>query len=59
MLPYSLTGNPVAVVRAGTEEGLPIGVQVIARNWEDATALAAAAIIERALGPWPSSAAQE
>jgi amidase len=49
-LPFSLTGNPVVVVRAGTEDGLPLGVQVVARNWEDATALAAAAEIERALG---------
>src|ERR1700675_4044355 len=32
-IPYSLTGNPCVVVRAGTShEGLPIGVQVIARN---------------------------
>ncbi|MGH2609198.1 MAG: amidase, partial [Tepidiformaceae bacterium] len=52
MLPFSLTGNPVVVVRAGTEDGLPIGVQVVARNWEDATALAAASVIERACGPW-------
>jgi amidase len=49
-LPFSLTGNPVVVVRAATEDGLPLGVQVVARNWEDATALAAAAEIERALG---------
>jgi amidase len=52
-LPFSLTGNPVVVVRAGTEGGLPVGVQVVARNWEDATALAAAKVIEEACGPWP------
>jgi amidase len=52
-LPYSLTGQPVAVVRAGTSpEGLPIGVQLAARNWEDHVALAAAAVVERSLGPW-------
>ncbi|HEX6031431.1 MAG TPA: amidase family protein, partial [Tepidiformaceae bacterium] len=51
-LPYSLTGNPVVVVRAGTQDGLPLGVQVVARCWEDATALAAAAVIESACGPW-------
>lgn len=35
-LPYSLTGWPVAVVRCGTSpEGLPIGVQVVARPWHD------------------------
>ncbi len=52
-LPYSLTGQPVAVVRCGASpEGLPIGVQVIARPWRDDVALAAAALLERALGGW-------
>ena len=52
-VPYSLGGNPAVVVRAGTSpEGLPIGVQVVARNWRDYAALAAAAWIERQLGGW-------
>lgn len=52
-IPYSLSGNPCAVVRAGTSpEGLPIGVQVVARNWRDDVALRAARAIERALGGW-------
>jgi amidase len=52
-LPYSLTGNPCVVVRAGTSpEGLPIGVQVVARNWHDDVALRAARSIEKALGGW-------
>ena len=52
-VPYSLSGNPCVVVRAGTSrEGLPIGVQVVAGNWHDATALRAARAIERALGGW-------
>lgn len=52
-LPYSLTGWPCAVVRAGTApEGMPIGVQVVARPWRDDVALAVAAAIERALGGW-------
>ena len=52
-VPYSLGGNPAVVVRAGTSpEGLPIGVQVVARNWRDYTALAAAAWIEKQLGGW-------
>jgi len=51
--PYSLSGNPCVVVRAGTShEGLPIGVQVVARNWHDDVALRAAYAIERALGGW-------
>jgi amidase len=52
-VPYSLSGNPCVVVRAGTSsEGMPIGVQVIAGNFHDATALRAARAIERALGGW-------
>jgi len=52
-VPYSLTGNPCVVVRAGTSaENLPIGVQIVARNWQDTTALRAARAIERALGGW-------
>ncbi len=52
-VPYSLGGNPAVVVRAGTSpEGLPIGVQVVARNWRDYAALAGAAWIEKELGGW-------
>lgn len=52
-LPYSLTGNPCVVVRAGTsKEGLPIGVQLVAANWQDALALKAAHAVERELGGW-------
>ena len=52
-VPYSLSGNPCVVVRAGTSpENLPIGVQVVAANWQDATALRAARAIERKLGGW-------
>src|SRR4051794_22156595 len=36
-------------VRAGTDaDGMPIGVQVAARRWEDEVALAAAAVVEAA-----------
>ncbi|TMF08995.1 MAG: amidase [Chloroflexi bacterium] len=52
-IPYSLSGNPCVVVRAGTSpENMPIGVQVVARNWNDLVALRAARAIERALGGW-------
>ena len=52
-LPYSLTGWPCVVVRAGTApEGLPIGVQVVARPWRDDIALAVAQELERGLGGW-------
>jgi amidase len=52
-LTYSLTGWPCVAVRAGTSpEGLPIGVQVVARPWREDVALAVAQQIERALGGW-------
>lgn len=55
-LPYSLTGYPCAVVRGGTApEGLPIGIQLVARPWRDDVALAAAAAIEQTLGGWQPS----
>jgi amidase len=50
---YNLTGWPGAVVRAGTSpEGLPIGVQVVARPWREDVALAVAQRLETALGGW-------
>jgi amidase len=50
---YNLTGWPAAVVRGGTSpEGLPIGVQIVARPWREDVALAVAQQIETALGGW-------
>jgi amidase len=52
-LPYSLTGWPCVVVRAGTApDGMPIGVQVVARPWREDVALAVAAAVEEAFGGW-------
>jgi amidase len=50
---YNLTGWPGAVVRGGTSsEGLPIGVQIVARPWREDVALAVAHYLEAALGGW-------
>ena len=50
---HSLTGWPCVVLRGGTSpEGLPIGVQVVARPWHEDVALAAALQIEQALVGW-------
>jgi amidase len=56
---YAQTFNvfdlPVTVVPAGqSSEGLPIGVQIIGRPFHEETVLAAAAIVEEALGGWQS-----
>ena len=50
--PFSLTGWPSVVVRAGQSDGMPVGVQLIAGPWLDHLALAAAAHIESELGGW-------
>jgi amidase len=52
-LPFSLTGWPCVVVRAGTSpEGLPIGVQIVARPWREEVALVVAQHLETALYGW-------
>ncbi|MBT7371989.1 MAG: hypothetical protein HN816_15155, partial [Gammaproteobacteria bacterium] len=48
---YNLTGWPSVVIRAGTDpDGLPIGVQILARPFAEHQALALAAWLEEKLG---------
>ena len=48
---YNVTGWPAAVVRCGTSpDGLPIGVQIVARPFREDVALAVALNLERELG---------
>jgi len=50
---FNLLGNPAATVPLGrSPEGLPIGVQIVGRPWEETTVLAIAARIERSRGGW-------
>jgi amidase len=50
---FNMTGWPGAVVRASTStEGLPVGVQLVARPWREDVALAAAAAVESVTGGW-------
>jgi amidase len=50
---FNVFGLPSVVVPAGqSAEGLPIGVQIIGRPFEERTVLAVAALIEKALGGW-------
>jgi amidase len=49
----NLAGLPAVAIPAGlTPEGLPIDVQVVGRRFAESEVLAAAAVIERALGGW-------
>jgi Asp-tRNA(Asn)/Glu-tRNA(Gln) amidotransferase A subunit family amidase len=50
---FNLLGNPAAVVPVGhSPEGLPIGVQIVGRPWEEEQVLAVAAALEKECGAW-------
>src|SRR5712671_2644608 len=50
---FNLLGNPGAVVPVGrSPEGLPIGVQIVGRPWEEEQVLAVAGVLENECGPW-------
>jgi amidase len=49
---FNLTGNPVCVVPAGaSRDGLPIGIQIVGRRWEDLHVLAVARQLVTLLDP--------
>lgn len=60
---FSITGHPVVSVPCGWDaHGLPVGVQVVARHWEEATAIRAARLIERHAdvgSRWPAVSVRE
>ena len=50
---FNVLGMPGVVVPMGTSpEGLPIGVQIVARPWEEEKALAVATELEKVRGAW-------
>jgi aspartyl-tRNA(Asn)/glutamyl-tRNA(Gln) amidotransferase subunit A len=51
-IPANICGNPACSIPAGTVDGLPVGLQVIGRQHEDALLLDLARIVERER-PWP------
>lgn len=48
--PFSLTGSPVVSLPAGIEDGLPVGLQVVGRRWEEERLLNHCAVLESCLG---------
>ncbi|MBE2267657.1 MAG: amidase [Anaerolinea sp.] len=49
-IPFSLTGHPVVVIPAGySADGLPIGIQIVGRRWDEIRLLAQARAIDGAL----------
>ncbi|MGH3055542.1 MAG: amidase family protein, partial [Gaiellaceae bacterium] len=50
---FNLLGTPAAVVPVGqSQAGLPIGVQISARPWQEELVLEVAAAVEQACGNW-------
>jgi len=51
---FNVYGLPSVCVPAGRarEDGLPLGVQIVGRPFEEELVLAAAAVVEEALGGW-------
>ncbi len=50
---FNLLGNPAAVVPVGqSPEGLPIGVQIVGRPWEEEQVLAVVAVLEKECCAW-------
>ena len=48
--PFNLTGHPAMNVPCGTVDGLPVGMELVGRRWEEATLLRAAHAFEQAQG---------
>ena len=54
---FNLLGNPAAVVPVSqSPEGLPIGVQIVGRPWEEEQVLAVATTLEKCCGEWTAPA---
>ena len=50
-MPLNFTGNPVVVIPIGqSKSGLPIGVQIVGKRWEDMKVLGIAAAIDQVVG---------
>ncbi len=51
--PFNLTGSPVVVLpMARSDDGLPIGVQLVGKRWGEIPLLALAGQVARVIGPW-------
>jgi amidase len=52
--PFDITGHPATSVPAGLVDGLPVGMMIIGRQFDDATCLRVAAAFEEAVGGFPA-----
>lgn len=49
--PFNLTGLPALSLPCGWSEGLPVGLQIVGKAWDEATVLQAGMAYERAVNP--------
>jgi amidase len=49
--PFNVTGHPAISIPCGTSEGLPIGVMLVGRHWDESTIYRASAAFEKS-GDW-------
>ena len=52
--PFDVTGHPATSVPAGLVDGLPAGLMIVGRQFDDATCLRVAAALEEAVGGFPT-----
>nr|WP_200892541.1 amidase family protein [Aliterella atlantica] len=52
-IPFNLSGHPAVVIPVGqTQNGLPIGLQIIGKRWREMELLAIASQIDKVVGSW-------
>ena len=56
--PLDVTGHPACSVPAGLAGGLPVGMMIIAKHFDDATVLRVAHAFEQAAGGFPAAGTQ-
>jgi amidase len=54
--PFDVSGHPACSVPAGMADGLPVGMMIVGRHFDDATVLRVAAAYEHAVGGFPTPA---
>lgn len=56
--PFDVTGHPACSVPAGLVDGLPVGLMIVGKKFDDATVLRVAHALETAVGGFPSPTAE-
>ena len=46
---FNITGHPALTLNAGYSEGLPIGIQIVGKHWDETKVLNVAYALETAL----------